>query len=291
MDSWGRPIISRPTVDGSLGVPAVREAILGMMRTLNTRTGNGHGVTEVMPTITGAFAYGTEGDVLFMAAMWSLVRDGIIVAGHPAGMSINNYTPSENFSFNKFTVTPFGREYLNDPGIVHPLESQAYMREARKRLGAADEVIYTYLASAQQGFSDRNYLSAIVMLGVSSEMLMKYLIRRFIEHVPSAKRGSFEKTRTDLWSRTDKLFDSFINAIKAHFQPDGLSHDLELQVLAYLDQLQTLIRVNRDDVGHGRPERADAALVSGSLQIYLPLLSIVRELVQELSDHPCVLYA
>ena len=164
------------------------------------------------------------------------------------------------------------------------------MHDARKRLGAADEVIDTYFASAQQGFSDRNYLSAIVTLGVSSEMLMKYFYRCFIDDVPPAKRGLFEKTRTDLWKRTDKLFDSFISAIKTHFQPDGLSHDLELQLLAHLDQLQTLIRVNRDDVGHGRPERADAAPVSGSLQIFLPNLSIVRELVHQLFEHPCELY-
>jgi hypothetical protein len=290
MDSWGRPLRARLTVDGSLGVPAVREAILTMMRGLNVRTGNGHGITEVMPVITGTFVYETERDIVFMSAMWSLVRDGIIVPGSPAGMSLNNYTGSEIFGFQKFTITPFGREYLTNTTVIHPLESAAYMEDARKRLGGADEVVFTYLASARQSFADRNYLSAIVMLGVSSEMLMKWLIARFIEHLPEAKRESFEKTRDRLWARTDKLFDSFITAIKAHFNPDGLTRDLELQVNAHLDQLQTLIRVNRDDVGHGRPERADEALVNGSLQIYLPLLSIVRELADELKSHRCVLY-
>jgi hypothetical protein len=209
LDSMGRPIKQKPTVDATLGVPAVREAVLQMLRQLNTRAGNGIGVLAVCPNITGTFAYESERDVVFMAAMWSLVRDGIIVPGAPAGMSSNNYVTSDLLGFSTFTVTPFGRQLLDNTNVVHPYEADAYMRDARKRLDAADDVIYTYLAEARKSFADGNHLSAIVMLGVSTEMLMKWLIDRFIAHVPEAKRANFEKTRGELWTRTDKLFDSY----------------------------------------------------------------------------------
>ena len=230
----------------------VCEAIVQMLRALNTRTGNGFSVLRVCPTIIGTFAYEAERDVLFMAAMWSLVRDGIIVPGQPAGMSNKSYVRPEALDFTHFTVTPFGREMLGRSEVVSPLEAEPYMRSARGRLGNADDSIYTYLAEARKSFSDGNHLSAIVMLGVSTEMFMKWLIGNFLDHLPDSKKPEFEKTRNDLWNRTDKLFDKFIIAIKSHFVPDGLSHDLELQVNAHLDQMQTLIWVNRDDVGHGR---------------------------------------
>ena len=261
-----------------------------MLRLLNTSHGSGLSVLQVCPTIRGSVAYEAEKDVVFMAAMWSLVRDGIIVPGRPAGISYYNHTTADVLGFPSFTVTPFGRQVLSSNDVIHPYEANAYMKNARQRLGEADEVIFTYLAESRHSFTDGNQLSASIMLGVSSEMLMKWLLDRFIGHLPAQKQIEYRKTKAQLWKRTDRLFDTFISAIKLHLEPDGFPRDLRFQIDAHLDQVQTLLRVTRDDVGHGRPERADAQIVSASLELYLPLLSIVRELVVNLKSKPCVLY-
>jgi len=43
-----------------------------------------------------------------------------------------------------------------------------------------------------------------------------------------------------------------------------------------------LIHQNRDDAGHGRPERIDEQNLAGQLQSYLSLLSLVDEIAKAL---------
>lgn len=67
--------------------------------------------------------------------------------------------------------------------------------------------------------------------------------------------------------------------------------DLEYQAKAYLDKINSIIRVNRDDVGHARAARVDRQLAYGNLTIYPTLLSLTRELADALGEaQPCAKY-
>lgn len=274
-------------IDIAGGIDAVRSGILEQLRTKRGtfRTGNGTHVNEIRPKLTGEVLYQAEFEVAFYAGLWTLVNDGIIAPGAPAAGYQGGYVSPDRLAFPIFTLTPFGRAMLHNTEVVDPGDSNRYLDDARARLGIADDVIYTYLAEANKNLRDRSYLSATVMLGVSAELLMKWLIDRFVAHVPASQRGSLELRFSQLRYRTDKLFDAFVNALREHYVE--FPRDLQLQTDAYLDLLQTLIRINRDDVGHGRAQRADAQLVHGNLLAYLTLLKLARELADTLADAQC----
>lgn len=234
-----------------------------------------HVVNEIRPNLRGTVAYDAEFDVAFYAALWSLVADGIIVPGQPRDMYVHSVGVSA-VTFPHFTLTPYGNEILSKPQISNPHDSSTYLDDARHRLGPADEVIFTYLGEAIKNFNDRSYLSATVMLGVSAEGLMKWLIKRFLEHLPEAKSVAHKKTFDELGNRTERLFTSFVKSLDSHYTE--FNRDLEYQARAYLDQISSIIRVNRDDVGHGRVSRVDNQLVYGNLTVYPTLLSVAREL-------------
>ncbi|HLI97166.1 MAG TPA: hypothetical protein VKT72_13940 [Candidatus Baltobacteraceae bacterium] len=121
LDGWGRPRQSKPVVDAVGGVEAVREAILDMIASNGYR--GAVSALSVMPEIQGGtWAYEAERDVLFSAALWSLVRDGIIVPGRPAGISSQNYADSGAFSFPMLVLTPYGRSVLGN-GALDPHRS------------------------------------------------------------------------------------------------------------------------------------------------------------------------
>jgi hypothetical protein len=79
------------------------------------------------------------------------------------------------------------------------------------------------------------------MLGVSSEMLIQWLIARFLDDLPEPKQAQVRREFAALKFRTDRLFESFIHRLREHFTE--FSRDLQLQTDANLDLLQTLIRV------------------------------------------------
>lgn len=178
-------------------------------------------------------------------------------------------------SFPYYRITPYGKAILSRSEI-DPIDKTGFLKDARARLGSADERIYTYLSEANDGFKRANYLSAAVMLGVSCELLMKWLIDRFIEHAPERER--LQKLRGDLWMRTNKLFSAFVREFQKHY--DEFPRDVGYQADANLDFMQTLIRINRDDVGHGRPDRIDRHMVHGYLISYLTLLKVAHELAE-----------
>jgi len=127
------------------------------------------------------------------------------------------------------------------------------------------------------------------MLGVSAELLMKWLIARFIAHVPERKRGEFERTREQLWMKTERLFTTFVNAFEPHYCE--IDPELRRQAEGNLQMVETLIRINRDDVGHGRLQRIDHEMVHGYLISYLTLLSIARQLADAFGADACSFYA
>ena len=285
-----QPSHHRPTtmVESPRALEAIRAEILAHLKAnLPALTGPYAVLTlEQLPNPLSAEMNDPHGlDAMKEAAAWTLVRDGIIIPGRSSNVRASGTVGFD--SFPNFRITPYGRALLKS-AEPDPHDREGYLGDARRRLGKADERIYTYLAAANKNFLDRSELSGLVMLGVSAELLMKWLIGRFIDHLPDHKQADFEKTRSDLWMRTDKLFTTFIGAFATHYSE--LAPDLQYQADANLDLLQTLIRVNRDDVGHGRPDRADPTMLHGYLLSYLTLLRLARELADAFEATPCAVY-
>jgi hypothetical protein len=279
------------TVSVDDGLDAMRSAILKRLRaqlSLIARGGNAVLLKLIKPAIDGGDPRSIN--TAFMAGVWSLVADGIIIPGESSTHARADDFGNEVFRyFNYFSVTPYGVKVLSQTGVVDPHDRESYLTDARARLGDADEVIFTYLAEASKSFADANYLSATVMLGVSAEGLMKWLIARFLEHLPSPQRERHRETMAKLSNRTEKLFTTFVNDLQSHYEE--LSPDLKYQAAAYLDQLNSIIRVNRDDVAHGRAARVDRQLAYGNLTLYPTLLTLTRELANALLSANCSIYA
>lgn len=291
IDSWGRPIVpdQRPAVSANSDLDDIRNAIITVMREKRAVIQNGGNhvtLAVIKPDMSGEHLR-TIGSA-FMAAVWSLVRDGIIVPGEASTIAQpENFSNDHYRHFPYFTLTPQGAALLARSD-TDPVDKSAFLTDARQRLGNADERIFTYLSEANDDFLHANYLSAAVMLGVSAELLMKWLIERFIDHVGTKKRPDFEKTRDELRMRTDRLFDTFIKAFAEHYAE--FPRELEFQSSANLDLLQTLIRINRDDVGHGRPDRVDRQMIHGYLISYLTLLKVAREMADAFANNSCTKY-
>jgi hypothetical protein len=244
-------------------------------------------IALIRPPISGRTI--KEIDASFDAAIWSLIADGIIVPG--TNSTVPNGTPdhgSTHCNLPYFRVTPFGISIATDKGVIDPHNRSEYLKDASERLPNADELILTYLAEANKNFLDHSYLSATVMLGVSAEGMMHWLMKALLRHVTDAQRESYNGTFERYRYRTNKLFEEFAKLLGVHLAEVG--DDLRYQVEAYLEQLSTIIRVSRDDVAHGRAARVDRQLVYGNLIGYLSLLRIAGELAEALSNKsPCSL--
>jgi hypothetical protein len=270
---------------------SVRAGILALMKEklgplTNPSFPNQITLNLIRPAMRGGSV--RELDTAFDAAVWSLVADGIIVPGTkstaPAGGI--EFTPTHG-AFPYFRVTPLGISICTSGSLADPYDRSQYMQSANDSLPAADEVIFTYLSEANKNFLDRSYLSATVMLGVSAEGLMLWLIKRFLEHVSEARRSRYQEAFSQLRFKTNKLFETFLKLLSNHWEE--IDDDLRFQAQAYLDQLITIIRVNRDDVAHGRAARVDQQLVYGNLSVYLSLLRVVREVIDALPPIDCEL--
>jgi len=62
------------------------------------------------------------------------------------------------------------------------------------------------------------------------------------------------------------------------------------RVSAHLESLNSVIKVNRDDVAHRRAFRADAQLALGNLTSFPTLLSVVSELATALRAQTCTVW-
>lgn len=116
---------------------------------------------------------------------------------------------------------------------------------------------------------------------------MKWLIGQYLAHLPPTVAASQKQQLDQLSHRTERLFTQFVKALEPHYRE--LNPDLAYQAKAYLDQLNSIIRVNRDDVAHGRAARVDRQLAFGNLAIYPTLLSITRELADTFVSTKCTI--
>lgn len=268
----------------------MRSAIIQMIKeklpVLNPDFASNITLNLIRPPMTGANS--REASNAFDAAIWSLVADGIIVPGTAstvAGGTVN-HTPGAHGSFPYFRVTPLGRKIATSEDVIDPLDSSTYLKDAKARLPDGDEVIFAYLAEANKNFIDRSYLSATVMLGVSAEGLMRWLIKALLKHVSESQATSYSNTFEQHRFKTNKLFSEFFKLLRIHLEE--VDEDLRFQADAYLEQLSTIIRVNRDDVAHGRATRVERQLVYGNLILYLSLLRVASEISRALeAARPC----
>jgi hypothetical protein len=67
---------------------------------------------------------------------------------------------------------------------------------------------------------------------------------------------------------------------------DEFPVEFKTRVDQYLDMLAQIIKMSRDDVGHGRPLRIDREIASMNLVSFPVLASIVEELMSQLAA-PC----
>src|SRR5579872_5561255 len=92
IDSWGRPLPAteeRPTVNLTDGLDKMRAAILTLMRAKRATIiggGNHIALTLIRPHVVASDVHAEH--AAFMAGVWSLVTDGIIVPGHGQALAV-----------------------------------------------------------------------------------------------------------------------------------------------------------------------------------------------------------
>ena len=222
-------------------------------------------------------------DALFVSILWDMVAKGIIVPGLSHHVAIIGNNEQKLWPF--FTITPFGVAVLSgDAGTVSPHDSQRYMEEANARIPGADDAIAIYLQEAADAFESRLYLSSAVMLGVSAEALMGWLIKAMRRHLPSDALSRFDKGIQKGERATAAKFSVLLNEIDRH--KSELSRELYARVEPNLSVVINLLKTYRDKVAHGRPLNVDAQIADGELRIYLGTLSLAHELATALAS-PC----
>jgi hypothetical protein len=228
-----------------------------------------------------ASPYAPAANADFYSVIFALVVDGIIVPGSRLAPDHDSHR-----YFPYFLVTSYGRKVL-DPSQnpVTPHDAESYIGEVRRRIPNADDIIITYLVEAVHSFQGRRYLATTVMLGVAGEALMEWLYDAFIAHVPSGNTSKFANDFAQTKLHTERRFTTFRNALNAHrTEFDG---DMWYRVSAHLDVLNSVIKVNRDDVAHRRAFRADAQLALGNLTSFPTLLSVANDLAVALRGSTC----
>jgi hypothetical protein len=222
-------------------------------------------------------------DADFTSVLFALVADGIIVPGQEVRPP---FVSEAKRYFPYFSITSYGRKVL-DPkeNPVTPHDAAAYLAEAKRRMPGADDSITEYLVEATRAFEDRRYLSSTVMLGISGEAVMEWLYEQYMAHLPPDRLIVFKKSFENTRLRTERRFNDFRNALNFHKAEFPL--DLWYRVETYLDSLNAIVKVNRDDIAHRRARRVDEQLALGNLTIFPTLLTVVNDLATALRDAKC----
>jgi hypothetical protein len=267
----------------------MRDIIFAFMRDVTATDVLGRGFYRFDQPLIG-LPYGANTkyatNATFIATLWELVAEGIIVPGDATSLREGS---GNNETWPYFTITPHGYEVLTGSGTTtSPHDVTRYLAEAKQRLPNGDDAIALYLAEATRAFTAELYLSSVIMLGVSAEALMEWLIECMRKHLAN-RPTDLTKFNNDLQKtefKTAARFDRLFNEVWAH--AGDLKRDLRSMVEAQLSTVMTLLKTYRDDVAHRRPFRVDGQLADGQLKIYLATLSVSAELADALAK-PCTL--
>jgi hypothetical protein len=222
-------------------------------------------------------------DATFGSVLWDLVMDGILIPGRADSMrSLGN---ESHKTFPYYTITPYGRQVLSGDGETpSPHRTTEFLAAARERLPDGDEAIHLFLEEAAQAFSRKLYLSAVMMLGVSAEALIEWLIRRMSRHLKGQARSNFDSLLAKKQRASGARLEILMREIDQH--SGDFTPDLAAKLNPHLHTVLTLVKTYRDDVAHRRGLRIDRLLAESQLLAYPPMLSIAAE-IDEALDRGC----
>jgi hypothetical protein len=224
-------------------------------------------------------------DAEFISVLWDLVAEGLIVPGNAT--ELKSIGRDDQRSWPWFTLTAYGVAVVTGQSdTISPHDATRYLTDAHDRLPLGDDEIIMYLEEANRAFIARLYPSSVVMLGVSAEALMEWLIKQMRKHLQPNAVSRFDLSLNKDGRATSDRFSTLLDELRRHKKE--MSKDLFALIDPQLGGVVTLLKTYRDDVAHRRPFRIDSQLADGQLRLYLPTLSVASELAEVLQK-PCVL--
>ena len=231
-----------------------------------------------------ADGYNTRpGSVDVYAAFWQLVQQGIIIPGQQRN---GYFQRGGNTSFNGFPyfeITAYGDEVLaNLATDADPADAADYIHKLQTRAPWLNETVLRYIGESIATFNNQHYLASAVLLGVAAETLLEQLYDVLGTHLAVGASEYASKLQAKRWASQR------LEYARSRMRPHLIEFPTEFQgrVDQYLDMLAQVIKMSRDDVGHGRPLRVDRELAKMNLIAFPVLAGIIDELIRGLAA-PC----
>jgi len=209
--------------------------------------------------------------VQLVQVLWELMLEGVLAPGHPGYV----------LQMPPFHVTEHGLECLKAEEVT-PHDPDGFLQALRASAeGELDEIAMIYLEEALQCYRHREYLGAMVLLGVASERCVDLVAEDFLEGIADSKIREQKSRKLARSSRsTKRRFDTLRAEIEALPDlPGGLREGLDI----HFDGIFEIIRRTRNDAGHPRVERPGKRDAHACLLLFPSYHKAVCELRQYLA--------
>ena len=172
---------------------------------------------------------------------WELVLEGVIRPSDPGGQHMF------------LTLTEYGAKVVHssDP---NPHDPDGYLAALRKRVPAVDDVTLLYVNEAIACHRSRNYIAAILMVGVAVEHALVDLSEATATWLPPTEAANLRKV-LDGQRKAAHLYDELRKRLdgKKSALPTDFAQHYEVSLLG----MGTAIRLARNDAGHPTGQRFD----------------------------------
>jgi len=199
------------------------------------------------------------------AIIWELIIERLLIPG----------ANPENPEWPFLSVTEFGRTCFREEQIL-PYDPDRYLERLQQEIPTLNDTMKKYILESLQCFQRGLYNSSTIMLGVSSEKAILLLIDSFENAISDeTAKINFHNDVENLfirkkYSKFRTYFDSILGTL-----PTGLKDDLENK----LDGIFSLIRNQRNAVGHPTGITIDRCTAYANLQLFIPYCKKIYDLI------------
>ena len=197
--------------------------------------------------------------------IWDLLFQGVLTVGKDS--------PNDQLPFVR--VTAYGEKCIQE-GAILPHDPDGYLGSLNKKMPGIDPIIMIYIGEALQTFRRGCYLATMLLLGCASEKAFLLLLDAMKEAIKNPEsRGRFEsRVQGVMISKKMEAFQRRLSSCKGDL-PGNIKDGLDVM----LDGIFTLIRINRNEIGHPTGRIMERNETFGMLQMFVPYCKRIYDLI------------
>ena len=184
---------------------------------------------------------------------WDLFRQGYIVLG--------GHDPNESFRLSRCAEQTLGK---HSPYRFH--DTNSFIAMVKKEVQDISSEAIVYLEEAVAAFYADCLLSSCVMVGVAAEIEFLRLLDVASKSKTHGSVFSFSKKNDPIRKKITGFHQRLQPLINSKSLPEEAVEDLDTN----FSQIQSVLRISRNDAGHANATHPQRELVYVNLQLFVP---------------------